>query len=751
MAKKIQIEVDVKSETVKFATDQTLTLTQQTRLLRKELEKVPEGTKEWTLIQNKLNETEDNLNRVKIKSKELFGTMSALPGVIGQVGGEIDSTIGTLKTFSKMSVGDIKNQFKAFGADLKDIGGNLLTLTGITKLYDFTVKGLTKGMIALGIAEDTAAASARGLSVALITTGIGALVVAVGYLIANFDELKDSMSGVTEESKAYAESQKQAAKQVAEFNTKLYSVQAALEAAEKGTLSKKDALKEYNDKLGETVGYANSLEQAEALMAANTANVVKSIGLKAQAQELYAIAARKASEATTAEEVGFFSFSRGLFQFYDKELAERKAKLKSQSTDIKAEGDKLLSQAFELDKLKVKGEAKPPEEKKEEKKKVETPAEKAAKQKKLDQDRINSNEALKQSEDELAQAKIQKSKDVVTQLGNEDAAKETNYQRERQRIVDLLALEKVGTDEYKNIQAQLNTLDAQRLVQKKEYALNLEAEKAKQKVIEDKEKEDKFKADQEAFKYAYEQNQKLIDLEKLRADAIVQQNNIITQSWIDLGNNISGILGTLAQTFASNEDLQKIFAVAQVAVNTAASIGSIILSGKSQQAEYDKAIAAGNASIALAATTAFIPGAQVLAAAQFKAGAAAVTAGVAGKANAKRNTIAQSVAAGVAGAAQIAAILSAKKSSGGTSGGGATSTGGGSAPTPAFNGTVAIPAPVIGASSASPSGNLGQTIMGAVQAGNSTSRPIQTYVVGDQVSTQQQLDRRISSAAKMGG
>ena len=43
------------------------------------------------------------------------------------------------------------------------------------------------------------------------------------------------------------------------------------------------------------------------------------------------------------------------------------------------------------------------------------------------------------------------------------------------------------------------------------------------------------------------------------------------------------------------------------------------------------------------------------------------------------------------------------------------------------------------------------TIAGAVQSGNSTSRPIQAYVVGDQVSTQQQLDRRISVAAKMGG
>ena len=73
------------------------------------------------------------------------------------------------------------------------------------------------------------------------------------------------------------------------------------------------------------------------------------------------------------------------------------------------------------------------------------------------------------------------------------------------------------------------------------------------------------------------------------------------------------------------------------------------------------------------------------------------------------------------------------------------------AATPSFNGTMNVPAPVIGASSAQSSGNLGQVIGSSMEANNSRSRPIQAYVVGDQVTTQQQLDRRISVAAKMGG
>ena len=71
--------------------------------------------------------------------------------------------------------------------------------------------------------------------------------------------------------------------------------------------------------------------------------------------------------------------------------------------------------------------------------------------------------------------------------------------------------------------------------------------------------------------------------------------------------------------------------------------------------------------------------------------------------------------------------------------------------TPAFNGTMNVPAPVIGASSAQSSGNLGQVIGTSMETNNSRTRPIQAYVVGDQVTSQQQLDRRISVAAKMGG
>lgn len=112
------------------------------------------------------------------------------------------------------------------------------------------------------------------------------------------------------------------------------------------------------------------------------------------------------------------------------------------------------------------------------------------------------------------------------------------------------------------------------------------------------------------------------------------------------------------------------------------------------------------------------------------------------------------IAAGAAiafGLANVNKIINTKIPKASKDGGGSSSSGGASVATPSFSGTMSVPAPVIGATQASSSGVLGQTIMGAVEAGNSKTRPIQTYVVGDQISTQQQLDRRIAVAAKMGG
>ena len=158
-----------------------------------------------------------------------------------------------------------------------------------------------------------------------------------------------------------------------------------------------------------------------------------------------------------------------------------------------------------------------------------------------------------------------------------------------------------------------------------------------------------------------------------------------------------------------------------------------MLSGKQQQAEYNKAIAAGNATIGIGIANAFIPGMQGLAAGQILSGKAAVGSAIAGKAISKTNTAAQVIAAGVAGAAQIAAILASKKSvSSGSVGGGGDSNN---------NVSISPSAPLMPSASTT---TLNQAQVN--QMGNMAAR---AYVVESDVSGNQERIIRLNRAARI--
>jgi hypothetical protein len=204
--KKYQFEFDFNTKDVKIVTDSVLTLKQEVRLLTAELLKTPEGTKEFEILKNKLNDTKDNMERVNAKSREFFGTLQLIPGPIGEIASKIDGTISLLKTFSGFSVKDIKSQFDALGADVNGIVTALGKATGITKIYTVVNTALSKSMTALGVAEGTAAVGARALASALVATGIGALVVGLGMAVSALMDFFDSEKQAKEESDRFTAS-----------------------------------------------------------------------------------------------------------------------------------------------------------------------------------------------------------------------------------------------------------------------------------------------------------------------------------------------------------------------------------------------------------------------------------------------------------------------------------------------------------------------------------------------------------------
>jgi hypothetical protein len=260
---------------------------------------------------------------------------------------------------------------------------------------------------------------------------------------------------------------------------------------------------------------------------------------------------------------------------------------------------------------------------------------------------------------------------------------------------------------------------------------------------QDKEDEEKKKKYDEFSKFQMEQYEKIKELEQNREDLTFKTNQVIGQSWVDLGTNISGILQNLTTVFEQGSTAQKVFAVAAVLINAASSIGQILLNGAASQAEYNKAIATGNAAILMGIPKLVNPITAPIGIAEIAAGKAAVTGAIAGKAATKVNTTLQVAAVGASSAIQVAAILSAKKAGGG--GGGGASGGGGGAVSIAPPTVAAVGAPQIQSGQGINAGQqLGETIGGQMKG-------VRAYVVSQDIQNQSALDRRTNRAATFSG
>ena len=338
--------------------------------LTKQLKGVEVGTEKFNELQRQIDDTKESIAAARAGAGNFLDVLGGLPGPIGTIGSALASTVQAIKQFTLIKFSAIGESLVELGKDFVDIGKNILTTTGITKLYAASNEFLAKSFVKVGISEEAAAAGARVFSAALIATGIGAIIVAVGLLAANWDKVSAALTGTTIETETYAESQKEVNKQVADFQTKLYGVQDAFAQAKAGTISKQEALKKYNETLGATVGYAGSLEEAESLMTANTGVVIESIKLRTQAQVFYGKAAEASAKLVSGEglEPGFWeALGDGIMSFGNvaeastNRVVEFVDKNSKASKSLEAEGKRLSEAAIENDKKLKKGLAAPPD------------------------------------------------------------------------------------------------------------------------------------------------------------------------------------------------------------------------------------------------------------------------------------------------------------------------------------------------------------------------------------------------------
>lgn len=762
----IKVNIDVDSGDVQIASDKVLTLQQQIKVLRAELQKTPEGTKEFNLLVAKLNDTRDAFDRVNIKGKEIFGTLGLIPGPIGEIAARTNSAIDALKVFGSFTVTDLKAQFAALGADFKGALVTLGKLTGITAVYTTLNNALAASFVKVGVGEAAAAAGAKAFSAALVGTGVGIAIVAIGALVGKIMDLADAYAKAGEKAKDTGKNIQDLAGQIRSYYD--LETERAVARAEAAGKSEDEIIKIKQAGLDKVI--QNERQSLKLL--------------EDERKERYRIANKG------------FSMSEEEKLEIDKDIKARKDALELDIAKKGVEREKLT-----LDNIKKN---------REDLKKIE---EKSADDKKAIRDKdleeIKKNAAAAQMA--VLEGRTKELTEVDKKYGEQIAlakkyGKDTTALEEARRVERKRINTKYDEDEAKNaaefakkladitVASILNDLQQQKAAREEKYSedlRNLEKDKEFIKMSEDAKnvyrQQLRQAADQDIVELEDKASQEIFD-RKLKALQVEGEGLIRgTKSYysnrratIDQleKNELNDLRISLNQQLIDKEEFERQKAAIeakydqqrkdlrklelsdylQFATQILGAISGVLGMASNNlrmQQENDIASAEGNEEkieaikrkgfednkkIQIAQA---IIGTLQSAVQSFQSLAVIPVVGPALGA-------AAAAAALIFGYKQVALIKAQQyKSSSSSSSSSSGAVGGGSASSPAFS-APSIGAPQIGATSAQ-EGTIAGIAAGSMAANNSQQRPIRAYVVGNDITSEQQLQRRIKTAARLGG
>lgn len=210
-----------------------------------------------------------------------------------------------------------------FGAENEDVQRSIERLVAVQNLANSVqqaaqfITGQSAGKLALldGWNKSVAASQAiltsvtgastaatRQFSVALAATGIGAAVVAIGLLVANWEDVSNAISGTTREQNILNATFVEAAKSTEKLQEGIVKVGTNFELAKAGVISKEEALKTYNETLGKTYGTFTDYNEAESFFIKATPLMVEAAIARQSADILIKKAAEKNIELLTLRE-----------------------------------------------------------------------------------------------------------------------------------------------------------------------------------------------------------------------------------------------------------------------------------------------------------------------------------------------------------------------------------------------------------------------------------------------------------------
>lgn len=259
------------------------------------------------------------------------------------------------------SIGGVLNGFQAYegamglvGVESKELEATLLKVQSAMALSQ-GIQGLAEARDSFKQLGAVIGDTFKGIKGALLASGIGAFVVLLGAVASNWDAISKAVFGANKGQKEYNETLEDYKKGAAEAITKTQNVKSAFDLAKQGVISKDEALQTYNESLGDSFGKASSLAQAEELYNAKAPAYAKAMGLRAQANALFAKSAELQAQAITMQfedQTTFFDKAVNGFKIGLGDIEGfQKAQDKAQKKRLKENTKSLDEQREALDKL----------------------------------------------------------------------------------------------------------------------------------------------------------------------------------------------------------------------------------------------------------------------------------------------------------------------------------------------------------------------------------------------------------------
>ena len=219
MAEKVALEIDINA---KGATTSLGQLEEEAERLNEELRKVPLGTKAFKELKQELVGVNKEIKNTELSmealdNEQVASELGSVAGAVGDVsaafillgggGGAIEETVRNIEKAIGISMA-FKGAIEGTQSAMKLFNNVIKNSTAFQKINSAATVIATGIMTLFGQSVVATSASFKILRGAIIATGIGALAVGVGLLIANFDKIKNSIMGISDASKDLQETTK---------------------------------------------------------------------------------------------------------------------------------------------------------------------------------------------------------------------------------------------------------------------------------------------------------------------------------------------------------------------------------------------------------------------------------------------------------------------------------------------------------------------------------------------------------------